>query len=356
MLIVARGFDRAGPSCDECASMPNDASSLTGHDASFRNFLLAIPLAIYTTDASGLITFFNPAAAKLAGRAPEIGRDRWCVIWRLCWPDGRGMRHDDSPMAVALKENRCIGAIECIGERPNGTRFSFLAHPTPIRDGSGAVTGGVNLLLDITGRKIADSVRRDMVGDFDRKAIAILRLIEAVLLEAQRQARGAEARTIIQNAIQRVATISATQGLLHDPHGASRINSWDFLSAICITLPLPMHDRVQLLCESAAGDLASETLMPLGLIAKELITNAVKHALVDRPRVSVRVELHRQAGGYVLSVEDDGPGFVLQPAHARSFGLGLVMALSRQLNGTFEVACNPGARCIIRFPDPRTLN
>jgi two-component sensor histidine kinase len=67
--------------------------------------------------------------------------------------------------------------------------------------------------------------------------------------------------------------------------------------------------------------------------------------------------MRREAGGYIFTVEDDGPGFVLQPDHARSLGLGLVMALTRQLNGTFEVEdCAPGTRCIVRFPDPRTLN
>jgi two-component sensor histidine kinase len=117
-----------------------------------------------------------------------------------------------------------------------------------------------------------------------------------------------------------------------------------------------MQDRVELLCESGAGDLASETAMPLGLIARELISNAAKHALAGRAKVSVRIGLRREAGGYIFIVEDDGPGFALQPAHARSFGLGLVMALARQLDGTFEIERAPGARCIVRFPDPRTLN
>lgn len=336
--------------------MPNDTPNLSVHDDRFRDFMLALPFAVYTTDASGLLTFFNPVAAELAGRSPQIGRDRWCVTWRLRWPDGRPMPHEDCPMAVALKENRPLRGVEAIGERPNGTRFSFLAHPTPIRDGSGTLVGGVNMLLDITGRKTADALRRDIVGDLDRKGIAILRLIDAVLKEAQRQARGAEAQRLIRQTIQRVAAISATQSPLHDPDGVTRINSWDLLTAICITVPLPMQERVELLCESAAGDLASETAVPLGLIAKELIANAAKHALAGRSKVSVRIGLRRESGGYIFTVEDDGPGFTLQPAHARPFGLGLVTALARQLNGTFEVVCSPGACCIVRFPDPRILN
>lgn len=185
---------------------------------------------------------------------------------------------------------------------------------------------------------------------------SILRLIDAVLKETQRQARGTEARRLIQHAIQRVAAISAAQGLLQDPDGVTRINGWDLLTAICLIVPLPMQDRVELLCESSAGDLASETAMPLGLIAKELIANAAKHGLAGRSKVTVRIGMRREGSGYFFTVEDDGPGFVLKPDHARSLGLGLVITLTRQLNGTFEVERGPGARCIVRFPDPRTLN
>ena len=71
------------------------------------------------------------------------------------------------PMATALKENRPLRGIEAVGERPDGTRFSFLCYPTPIRDGSGIVTGGVNMLLDVTDRKTADSLRKDIVYDLD---------------------------------------------------------------------------------------------------------------------------------------------------------------------------------------------
>ena len=73
-----------------------------------RHLLDALPAAIYMTDAAGRITFFNQAAVEFSGRTPEIGSDQWCVNWRLYWPDGRPMAHDECPMARALKEDRPI--------------------------------------------------------------------------------------------------------------------------------------------------------------------------------------------------------------------------------------------------------
>jgi len=73
-----------------------------------QDLLAAIPAAIYTTDARGRITYFNQAAVDLAGRAPTIGSDEWCVTWKLFNPDGTPMPHDQCPMAIALKEGRAI--------------------------------------------------------------------------------------------------------------------------------------------------------------------------------------------------------------------------------------------------------
>ena len=77
-----------------------------------RDLLDALPAAIYATDAAGRITFFNQAAVDFAGRVPEIGSDQWCVTWRLYWPDGRPLPHDQCPMAIALREGRSINGME----------------------------------------------------------------------------------------------------------------------------------------------------------------------------------------------------------------------------------------------------
>jgi PAS domain S-box-containing protein len=118
--------------------------------------LEALPVAVYTTDAEGRITYFNQAAADLWGHRPELGSDQWCGSWRLYWPDGRPLPHDQCPMAITLKEGRPVRGIEAIAERPDGTRVNFLPYPTPLRDTSGRLIGAINLLMDITDRHRAE--------------------------------------------------------------------------------------------------------------------------------------------------------------------------------------------------------
>ena len=140
--------------------LPAGDPVLRDGELQFRELLEALPAAVYTTDAGGRITFFNEAAADLWGCRPTLGKNDWCGSWRLYWPDGRPMRHDECPMAVALKEARPIHGAEAAAERPDGSRVPFLANATPLRDRSGALTGAVNLLIEITARKRSGPVTR----------------------------------------------------------------------------------------------------------------------------------------------------------------------------------------------------
>jgi PAS domain S-box-containing protein len=120
------------------------------------DLLEALPVAVYTTDAEGRITFYNRAAAEMWGHNPELGTSQWCGSWRLYWPDGRPLPHDQCPMAIALKEGRKVWGVEAIAERPDGTRVRFLPYPTPLRDTSGRLVGAINLLMDITKQHDAE--------------------------------------------------------------------------------------------------------------------------------------------------------------------------------------------------------
>ena len=146
---------------ESAAELAQTTESLQTSERRFRELVEALPAAIYTTDANGRITFFNHAAVKLWGYAPQLGTDQWCGSRRLYWPDGTPLPHDECPMAIALKQDRQVCGTEAVAERPDGTRLPFIAYPTLLRDGSGALVGAVNMLVDITERKRAELSLRE---------------------------------------------------------------------------------------------------------------------------------------------------------------------------------------------------
>jgi PAS domain S-box-containing protein len=314
-----------------------------------QELLAAIPAAIYTTDAEGKITYFNEAAVDLAGRTPTLGSDEWCVTWKLYNPDGTPLPHDQCPMAVALREGRPIRNAEAVAERPDGTRVPFIPFPTPLRDISGKVVGAINMLVDISERRQAETQQRLLLNELNHRTKNNMQMLQSLVFTAAKKAKSDEARQVLGEASGRIASMAAAQRVLYGTTDASHFAVNEFLGAVCQTVQQTLSPEIKIDCNTANGLLTNDVAMPLALILNELLTNAVKHGIKNRAKDTVRVGLKENDGEFELYVEDDGDGFDLDAVRSGSSGLQLVIGLARQLRGTFEVTRMPCSRAVLRF-------
>jgi len=324
-------------------------AALRDSERRVQDLLAAIPAAIYTTDAAGKITYYNEAAVELAGRRPTIGSDEWCVTWKLYWPDGTPLPHDQCPMAVALREGRPVRGKEAIAERPDGTRVPFIPFPTPIRDGSGNVVGAINMLVDVSERKQAETQQRLLLRELNHRVKNNMQMLQSLLHIAMRQTQNREAHKVLEDAAGRITAMAAAQRVLYSTPDATRFSATDFLEAVCSTAQQTFPSNIKIVCDVAPVDLDNDIAMPLALILNELLTNAVKYGCSGESENLIRVGLTNDNGTLVLSVDDGGPGFDLHLVNNRSSGLKLVQLLARQLRGQFEVTNRPFSRCSLRF-------
>ena len=65
-----------------------------------REAIEVLPAAIYMTDAKGRITYYDEPAATLWSCRPELCDRKFCGSWKLYWPDGTPLPHDECPMAM----------------------------------------------------------------------------------------------------------------------------------------------------------------------------------------------------------------------------------------------------------------
>jgi PAS domain S-box-containing protein len=134
-------------------------SALRESESLYRQVVDAMPVAVYSTDASGRILVYNRAAVALWQREPEIGQELWCGSHRMYWPDGTALPLNECPMAIAIQHGESLTGVEAVVERPDGTRRNVLAHPRMMRDSRGQIVGAINVLVDITERKDAERMQ-----------------------------------------------------------------------------------------------------------------------------------------------------------------------------------------------------
>lgn len=128
----------------------------------FRNLLEKLPVAAYTCDPTGLITFFNKHAVEIWGHAPKLNdpADRFCGSYKLYAADGTPIAHDRCWVAQALQTGEECNGAEINVERKDGTRLTAIAHANPIHDRAGNLLGTVNILIDVTDRRRGEEAHR----------------------------------------------------------------------------------------------------------------------------------------------------------------------------------------------------
>lgn len=301
--------------------------------------LNALPAAVYMTDADGRITYYNDAAAALWGCRPARGSADWCGSWKLYWPDGNPMTHDECPMAVALKEKRPVRGQEAIAERPDGTRVPFLAYPTPLFDGSGRLTGGINTLIDLTERKRAEEQQALLIRELHHRVKNTLATVQAIMGATARTAGSInDFKTAL---IGRIGSLAKTHLLLaEEMHPANLI---DLLRRELDAFDDGSEDRI--VVRGPPVDLSNELAVSLGMAMHELATNAAKFGALSVPggKVAATWQVSIEAKRHILEldwVESGGPP--VAPPQRQGFGARLLeIVLPSQINAETHIKYAP---------------
>jgi PAS domain S-box-containing protein len=350
--VAALRFNATGDSSNVVAlDTLRSQATLRERERRFRELLDALPAAVYTTDAAGRITYYNEAAADLWGHRPALGSSEWCGSWKLFWPDGTPLAHDECPMAVALREDRAVRGMEAAAERPDGTRVPFIPYPTPIHDETGKLVGAVNMLVDITDRKRAEEQHNLLVRELHHRVKNTLAMVQAITGSTARATDNIEDfKTALFGRIQ---SLAKTHLLLSDEERA--VSFAHVLRSELGAFDDGSHERIVL--SGPDVPLTSQLAVSLGMAIHELTTNAAKYGSLSvyGGKVEVNWSVTIGATRRTLSfdwVESGGPP-VTQPQR-QGFGsrlLAYVLPGQIQARSRIDFASN-GVRVHCELPLP----
>src|ERR1700682_2800230 len=187
-----------------------------------------------------------------------------------------------------------------------------------------------------------------------RAALNDLQMTISLLSLQSRGSTNAEAASQLAVAANRVAMIARIHHRLNSYEGVQTIEFKKFLEDFgCdFSAMVSSHERPeQVVVEGIEINLPVATVIPLGFIASELITNAAKHG---KSRITIRLEPDPEYG-HALSVSNDGPALpvAFDPGASTGLGMRIIQSFVRQIGGALRSGRGDdgqGARFTVRFP------
>ena len=177
-----------------------------------------------------------------------------------------------------------------------------------------------------------------------------LQLLGAMIATHARATTNDRVRARLEEAGRRLQVIASTYNNLYEPGAV--IDMADHLRKVCAFVEGGVaSSNTWISVDSVQTKWPVERVVPLSLIANELLTNAVKHAPPDQD-LAIEVSLQRVGDLMRFSVLTKN---VKLPADfdAANSGLGLRLAsmLGKQLGGTLTTPCLPNALFELEFPE-----
>ena len=192
-------------------------------------------------------------------------------------------------------------------------------------------------LSGVVAEKDQALARADMMArEIDHRVMNSLQFVSSLLTLQSRGAGNADAAAALEIAAGRVAAVARVHRHFYLEEAAESIGALPYLRRLCGEIE-GLLGGVEVRVTGEDVSVPTLSIVPLGLIVNELVTNAAKYGASR-----VEVAFHEAGGGYSLCVTDDGPGLPqgFDPGQSKGLGMRVISALVRQLGG--EIAHSGG--------------
>lgn len=271
--------------------------------------------AIIGKGLDGMVTSWNAGAVRIFGWSAEemLGQS----ITRIIPPE---LLSEETRIIACLRRGETVTPFDTERLTKDGRRIAISLAVSPIRDASGRVVGASKIARDITARKRAETLQRQLIEELNHRVKNTLATIQAIAGQSLRRAASPEA--FVASFGGRVQALAR----VHDRLVAGEMAgvTVDTLVADALALDPGEEDRTsnaaagpsRVVREGPAVLVEPRLAVQLALVLHELGRNARQHGALKVPdgRLFVDWRVEAGPGGLVLNLswhEQAGPPLAL---------------------------------------------
>jgi PAS domain S-box-containing protein len=337
-------------SLQELMSKAEEAGALAASEARLRAMVEHMPFNIWMCDAAGRLIMQNASDVSTVGDHVGETYEQWA-------------KGDSKAVAFAEFSRRALGGEvvdQAMSYKIAGLEKTYRDIIAPALS-NGRVIGTVGIGIDITEMV---TVERELKSRLTEKEVLLreihhrvknnLQVIASLLSLRADELSDPQSKEAFQNVQREVRAISHVHESLYLSDNVAAIDFSEYLRSLAHELlGIRAGPGIETAFELDSLFFEIETAIPCALIANELITNSLKHAMRGRKTglvtISLRSTGERRA---VMAVEDDGEGIPegVFAGGGSSIGMLLVSSLATQLRGRVAIGGPRRSRVEVIFP------
>lgn len=183
-----------------------------------------------------------------------------------------------------------------------------------------------------------------------------LQFISSLLNLQARHVHDAQASSVLKEGQNRVKSMALIHQNLYQEKNLTGVETQKYFETLIHNLFQSYNispQRIKLITEIEALNLDVDTMIPIGLVLNELISNCLKYAFPEDRTGQIVVRLKEEQHSLLLSVTDDGIGMPEQVREnlGRSFGYRLINAFKSQLNAELNIEGKMGTTVTMSIRD-----
>ena len=351
------------------------------------SFLLKIlnssPDCIKIIDTAGRLTFmnFNGQCAMEIDDFEGVRGMQWCSLW----PEDLQQKID---LAVADAVTGKSSRFEAFCPTAKGTARWWEVTVTPVTNSAGKIEQVLSVSRDVTeqidreerlrrrskrSQKIASKLSRElatkkaelvqhdtMLREIDHRVKNSLTMIISILRLQMRTLTNSDALAAIQDAANRVVAVSKIHEQLYASTSLEEIDIKAYVERLANDLHSAMAEiETSLVLDLEPILMTTDKAIAVGMIVSELLGNAYRHGVANRPNSSITIRFARSNDDkFLLEVKDDGNGYSRQLeddssvfSETDSTGLGskIIVIYAKQLGAHLTVTTAPNAGTLTKL-------
>jgi two-component sensor histidine kinase len=180
-----------------------------------------------------------------------------------------------------------------------------------------------------------------------------LQVVSSLLNIAERKISDENAKQPFRDSANRINSMGLIHSFLYQNENLSDIDLEKYIRQLTDLLADSFRAKyadIKILLDVGLVKLDMDSAIEMGLIINELVTNSLKHGVYADGKPVIKLSMQQEGGKLSLCVKDNGLPKSNQHINVEaSFGMRMITALTRKLNGTLNIQQENGFEVTIVF-------